>query len=173
VQLDPIGSISGSNRWDWGWDWWQARTASIPGSEPMWLTTMSETGKEGIHDFHESTYFLKHPTFTENTKGRFLTHAPSQSKLISYTHADEFTLAGAQRDKRLPAPSTTKTRVETICVRFSLTLTQTSCFGQAPLVIHSGHQWTTLPPETAQSDAATLTLSRYTFCCQRLRNSSA
>ena len=114
VQLDPIGSISGSNRWDWGWDWWQARTASIPGSEPMWLTTMSETGKEGIHDFHESTCFLKHPTFTENTKGRFLTHAPSQSKLISYTHADEFTLAGAQRDKRLPAPSTTNIQVETI-----------------------------------------------------------
>lgn len=35
------------------WDWWQARTAFVPGPKPLWITTMSETGKTGSHDFHD------------------------------------------------------------------------------------------------------------------------
>jgi len=49
LQLKSLGSIAGSERWDW----WQARTAYIPGSEPRWITTMSETGKTTSHDFHD------------------------------------------------------------------------------------------------------------------------
>ena len=33
------------------WDWWQVRTAYVPGSQPKWITTMSETGKSGTHIF--------------------------------------------------------------------------------------------------------------------------
>lgn len=35
------------------WDWWQARTAFVPGTPPILLTTMSETGRTGIHNFHD------------------------------------------------------------------------------------------------------------------------
>ena len=41
------------------WDWWQARTAFVPApeagtdNEPMWITTMSETGRGGVHNFHD------------------------------------------------------------------------------------------------------------------------
>ncbi len=49
LKIEPLGSISGSSQWDW----WQARTAYLPGNTPMWLTTMSETGKATSHDFHD------------------------------------------------------------------------------------------------------------------------
>lgn len=49
LHLDSLGAITGSNQWDW----WQARTAYVPGSKPMWITTMSETGKTTSHDFHD------------------------------------------------------------------------------------------------------------------------
>lgn len=35
------------------WDWWQARTAVVPGDKPTLITTMSQTGKKGSHDFHD------------------------------------------------------------------------------------------------------------------------
>lgn len=35
------------------WDWWQARTAFVPGPKPMLITTMSETGRTGTHNFHD------------------------------------------------------------------------------------------------------------------------
>ncbi|MDB4759847.1 glycoside hydrolase [bacterium] len=56
LQIEPLGSIFGSSQWDW----WQARTAFIPGSKPMWLTTMSETGKGGSHDFHDIYQSVSH-----------------------------------------------------------------------------------------------------------------
>ena len=49
LKIEPLGSISGSNRWDW----WQARTGYLPGKTPLWVTTMSETGKTTSHDFHD------------------------------------------------------------------------------------------------------------------------
>ncbi|MDB4759835.1 hypothetical protein OAG34_01330 [bacterium] len=55
LQLESLGTMPGSDRWDW----WQARTAYIPGRKPMWLTTMSETGKGVSHDFLSLSYFLK------------------------------------------------------------------------------------------------------------------
>jgi hypothetical protein len=41
--------ISGTKEWDW----WQARTAFVPGEKPILITTMSETGKQVSHDFHD------------------------------------------------------------------------------------------------------------------------
>jgi len=35
------------------WDWWQARTAYVSSTPPLWVTTMSQTGKTGTHDFHD------------------------------------------------------------------------------------------------------------------------
>ena len=35
------------------WDWWQARTAFVPGKSPFLITTMSETGRTGTHNFHD------------------------------------------------------------------------------------------------------------------------
>jgi hypothetical protein len=35
------------------WDWWQARTAFVPGPKPTLITTMSETGRTGTHNFHD------------------------------------------------------------------------------------------------------------------------
>ena len=35
------------------WDWWQARTAFVPGNSPFLITTMSETGRTGTHNFHD------------------------------------------------------------------------------------------------------------------------
>ena len=49
LKLEPLGAITGTERWDW----WQARTALVPGEKPLWITTMSETGKMGSHDFHD------------------------------------------------------------------------------------------------------------------------
>jgi len=49
LQIDTLGSITGTSQWDW----WQARTAYIPGEEPLSITTMSETGKDATHDFHD------------------------------------------------------------------------------------------------------------------------
>jgi len=49
LQFENLQSIEGSVRWDW----WQVRTAFVPGKKPMWITTMSETGKGSSHDFHD------------------------------------------------------------------------------------------------------------------------
>lgn len=49
LKLDLLTPINGSQQWDW----WQARTAFIPGDSPRWITTMSETGKTGTHNFHD------------------------------------------------------------------------------------------------------------------------
>lgn len=46
---ESLGVILGNKRWDW----WQARTAHVPGDKPVWITTMSETGKSTSHDFHD------------------------------------------------------------------------------------------------------------------------
>lgn len=49
LRFEHLNSIEGSEKWDW----WQARSAYVPGNQPIWLTTMSETGKTGVHDFHD------------------------------------------------------------------------------------------------------------------------
>ena len=49
LSFEPLTPIEGSAKWDW----WQARTAYVPGETPLWLTTMSETGQQGAHDFHD------------------------------------------------------------------------------------------------------------------------
>lgn len=49
LRVGMLTPIAGTERWDW----WQARTAQIPGEEPLWVTTMSETGKGVSHDFHD------------------------------------------------------------------------------------------------------------------------
>ena len=53
---ESLGVIPGNRRWDW----WQARTAHVPGSKPMWITTMSETGKTTSHDFHDIFQSVSH-----------------------------------------------------------------------------------------------------------------
>lgn len=49
LRFESLTPIEGSAEWDW----WQARTAFVPGPKPLWLTTMSETGKTGTHNFHD------------------------------------------------------------------------------------------------------------------------
>lgn len=49
LKLENLTPIEGSLEWDW----WQARSAYVPGPKPLWLTTMSETGKTGTHNFHD------------------------------------------------------------------------------------------------------------------------
>lgn len=49
LRIEMLTPIKGTERWDW----WQARTAQVPGEEPLWITTMSETGKKVSHDFHD------------------------------------------------------------------------------------------------------------------------
>ena len=49
LRFESRGSIQGTQRWDW----WQARTAYVPGTKPYFLTTMSQTGKTTSHDFHD------------------------------------------------------------------------------------------------------------------------
>ena len=49
LKFETLGSIQGTEKWDW----WQACSAYVPGEKPMWLTTMSQTGKTGSHDFHD------------------------------------------------------------------------------------------------------------------------
>lgn len=49
LKFEPLGAIPGTQRWDW----WQARTAHVPGEKPLFVTTMSQTGKSGTHDFHD------------------------------------------------------------------------------------------------------------------------
>lgn len=49
LQIDSLTAIPGTEKWDW----WQARTAYVPGGNPMWITTMSQTGKTGTHNFHD------------------------------------------------------------------------------------------------------------------------
>jgi len=49
LEIESLGSIEGSDQWDW----WQARTAYVPGVKPRWVTTLSETGKATSHDFHD------------------------------------------------------------------------------------------------------------------------
>ncbi len=47
-ELETLTAISGRSPER---DWWQARTAFVPGEHPLWVTTMSETGREGTHNF--------------------------------------------------------------------------------------------------------------------------
>jgi hypothetical protein len=56
LQFEPRASIEGTAKWDW----WQARTAYVPGSKPLLITTMSETGKTGSHDFHDIFQSVSH-----------------------------------------------------------------------------------------------------------------
>ena len=49
LKIEQLTPISGTDEWDW----WQARTAYVPGPTPMWITTMSQTGKTGTHNFHD------------------------------------------------------------------------------------------------------------------------
>jgi len=49
LKFESLGTIQGTERWDW----WQARTAFVPGQKPYLLTTMSQTGKKVSHDFHD------------------------------------------------------------------------------------------------------------------------
>ena len=49
LKFESRTSIDGSAEWDW----WQARTAFVPGPQPLLITTMSETGRTGSHDFHD------------------------------------------------------------------------------------------------------------------------
>ena len=50
LKVEALASIEGRSR---EWDWWQARTAYVPGESPLWITTMSETGRRGTHNFHD------------------------------------------------------------------------------------------------------------------------
>ncbi len=56
LEIKALAGIPGRDK---QWDWWQARTAFVPASEagadskPMWVTTMSETGRGGVHNFHD------------------------------------------------------------------------------------------------------------------------
>jgi hypothetical protein len=49
LKLESRTPIDGSAKWDW----WQARTAYVSGAQPLLITTMSETGRSGSHDFHD------------------------------------------------------------------------------------------------------------------------
>lgn len=49
LRLESLGTIEGTAEWDW----WQARSAFVPGEKPLWITTMSETGRFKSHDFHD------------------------------------------------------------------------------------------------------------------------
>jgi hypothetical protein len=49
LKFETRASIDGSK----DWDWWQARTAFVPGESPFLITTMSETGRTGTHNFHD------------------------------------------------------------------------------------------------------------------------
>ena len=49
LRVEKLAAIRGTEKWDW----WQARTAQVPGDQPLWITTMSETGKKVSHDFHD------------------------------------------------------------------------------------------------------------------------
>lgn len=49
LKLETRTSIDGTR----DWDWWQARTAYVPGESPFLVTTMSETGRTGTHNFHD------------------------------------------------------------------------------------------------------------------------
>lgn len=49
LRMESLIVLQGTERWDW----WQARTAQVPGEQPLWITTMSETGKQVSHDFHD------------------------------------------------------------------------------------------------------------------------
>ncbi len=50
LKLETLAAIPGRST---EWDWWQARSAFVPGEKPLWVTTMSETGREGVHNFHD------------------------------------------------------------------------------------------------------------------------
>lgn len=50
LNIAPLASIPGEST---QWDWWQARTAYLPGSPARLLTTMSRTGRQGTHNFHD------------------------------------------------------------------------------------------------------------------------
>ena len=50
LKMEPLTPIAGRSL---DWDWWQARTAYVPSPSPQWITTMSETGRSGTHNFHD------------------------------------------------------------------------------------------------------------------------
>ncbi len=50
IEVQPLTSIDGRSE---KWDWWHARSAYLPGEKPQWITTMSLTGRDGTHDFHD------------------------------------------------------------------------------------------------------------------------
>ena len=50
LKLETLTTIPGRST---ELDWWQARTAFVPGEGPLWVTTMSETGRDGVHNFHD------------------------------------------------------------------------------------------------------------------------
>lgn len=50
LKIESLTPIPGRDR---NWDWWQARPAYVPGEKPLWITTMSETGRQGVHNFHD------------------------------------------------------------------------------------------------------------------------
>ncbi len=50
LEVETLTAIPGRSA---EWDWWQARTAYVPGEKPLWVTTMSETGRQGVHNFHD------------------------------------------------------------------------------------------------------------------------
>ncbi len=50
LEIEMLTSIGGRSP---QWDWWQARSACVPGEKPQWITTMSETGRSGTHNFHD------------------------------------------------------------------------------------------------------------------------
>ena len=50
LKIEAWTAFSGRDR---EWDWWQARTAHVPGAKPFLITTMSETGRAGTHNFHD------------------------------------------------------------------------------------------------------------------------
>ena len=58
LKFENLTSIDGTNQWDW----WQARTAYVPVQKPYYVTTMSETGKTGTHNFHDI-----YQTFSEDS----------------------------------------------------------------------------------------------------------
>lgn len=64
LKFDNLTPIEGSLEWDW----WQARSAYVPGPKPLWLTTMSETGKTGTHNFHDIYASFSHDAGQSWTK---------------------------------------------------------------------------------------------------------
>ena len=83
LKLESLGQIEGSAEWDW----WQARTAYVPGAKERWVTTLSETGKTGTHDFHDIYQS------TSYDKGRTWSHPARISTLRRTKQPDGYEVA--------------------------------------------------------------------------------